>query len=390
MILVPADLLPTPRNAASPQLCGTPTPRHLNQPFRLRSQSDRQSITLHEDHGRLIRVAAGHSWATPTSSPYAHGRRTSDAGSGPNNIPKAPDEYSGINVEDGLNPPSPTPYNFFAQQKTAATIFLIGGNFPANPDAIKQAQFLYGADLGFHAWYHTVQTPLSNENIVAELGWRVRPRQRTASSAAALPEVTVFAPQPIPTLVPRATQEGVPPAAAATSSKPKTDSNKPVGPVACCPASTPVPPAASQADPDSQSPHTSSSHHHQPRLLLHMLVSAIHPLQAVERQTKRATNLTALWRPPSLLCPLASSRRPLRHPVWPPAPEAQPPSAASPKQMPASGWTPEQEKKPRPPWPVAPEASAAISDALDPFEELEAKFSRISHFPRTAFSVLDI
>ncbi|KAE8237922.1 hypothetical protein A4X06_0g9059 [Tilletia controversa] len=129
---------------------------------------------------------------------YAHGRRTSDAGSGPNNIPKAPDEYSGINVEDGLSSPSPTPYNFFAQQKTAATNFLIGGNFPANPDAIKQAQFLYGADLGFHAWYHTVQTPLSNEDIVVELGWTI---QITTISAAASPPTGVVPRRMTPTPV---------------------------------------------------------------------------------------------------------------------------------------------------------------------------------------------
>ncbi|CAD6919808.1 unnamed protein product [Tilletia controversa] len=93
---------------------------------------------------------------------------------GANDISKAPDGYWGLNFDDGPNTPSPMLYNFLSQQKTAATFFLIGSNMVGNPDAIKQAQSLGVGHFGVHTWSHTVQTTLSNEDIVAELGWTMQ------------------------------------------------------------------------------------------------------------------------------------------------------------------------------------------------------------------------
>ncbi|KAK0524413.1 hypothetical protein OC834_005556 [Tilletia horrida] len=93
---------------------------------------------------------------------------------GKNDISKAPDGYWGLNFDDGPNTPSPTLYRFLQQQNKAATFFLIGGNIAGNPDAIKQAQSMGVGNWGVHTWSHTVQTTLSNEEIVAELGWTMQ------------------------------------------------------------------------------------------------------------------------------------------------------------------------------------------------------------------------
>ncbi|KAE8244921.1 hypothetical protein A4X13_0g6176 [Tilletia indica] len=93
---------------------------------------------------------------------------------GRNDMSKAPDGYWGLNFDDGPNTPSPTLYRFLAEQKTAATFFLIGGNIRDNQDAIRQAQSLGVGHFGVHTWSHTVQTTLSNEDIVAELGWTMQ------------------------------------------------------------------------------------------------------------------------------------------------------------------------------------------------------------------------
>ncbi|KAK0545683.1 hypothetical protein OC846_005569 [Tilletia horrida] len=93
---------------------------------------------------------------------------------GANDISKAPDGVWALNFDDGPNTPSPTLYKFLQQQNKAATFFLIGSNIAGNPDVIKQAAQMGVAHFNVHTWSHTVQTTLSNEDIVAELGWTMQ------------------------------------------------------------------------------------------------------------------------------------------------------------------------------------------------------------------------
>ncbi|KAL9940283.1 hypothetical protein V8E36_000988 [Tilletia maclaganii] len=93
---------------------------------------------------------------------------------GQNDVSKAPDGYWMLNFDDGPNIPSPTLYSFLNQNQKSATFFLIGSNIAGNPDVIRNAQASGVGHWGVHTWSHTVQTTLSNADIVAELGWTMQ------------------------------------------------------------------------------------------------------------------------------------------------------------------------------------------------------------------------
>ncbi|KAI8362766.1 hypothetical protein BD560DRAFT_373642 [Blakeslea trispora] len=64
-------------------------------------------------------------------------------------------------------------YDYLAHQDQTATLFMIGSNIVAFPDAVLRA-FQSGHHLCAHTWSHTFMTMLTNEQIVAELYWTIR------------------------------------------------------------------------------------------------------------------------------------------------------------------------------------------------------------------------
>ncbi|KAG8859305.1 hypothetical protein FRB96_004520 [Tulasnella sp. 330] len=82
----------------------------------------------------------------------------------------APDGKLGVSFDDGPTESSPALYKFLNSQGQRATHFMIGINIKHNPGIFLQA-FEHGDDIASHTWSHRFMSSLSNEDIVAELGW---------------------------------------------------------------------------------------------------------------------------------------------------------------------------------------------------------------------------
>ncbi|KAL7417365.1 hypothetical protein BDY24DRAFT_88798 [Mrakia frigida] len=86
----------------------------------------------------------------------------------------APDGMIGISQDDGPLPPGRTLNSFFEAQKINATHFYIGGNVLGNYDIFLQARAIPGQHFAVHTWTHPYMSSLSNEGVVAELGWTMQ------------------------------------------------------------------------------------------------------------------------------------------------------------------------------------------------------------------------
>jgi peptidoglycan/xylan/chitin deacetylase (PgdA/CDA1 family) len=75
--------------------------------------------------------------------------------------------------DDGPLLPSPALYSFLKENKQIATHFMIGLNILTNPDIFLSA-YDAGDDLAVHTWTHPYMTSLSNEAVLAELGWTMQ------------------------------------------------------------------------------------------------------------------------------------------------------------------------------------------------------------------------
>ncbi|KAJ7095385.1 carbohydrate esterase family 4 protein [Mycena belliarum] len=82
----------------------------------------------------------------------------------------APDNTIGISFDDGPQPASDKLLTFLKEHTETATHFLIGVNLISNPNEFKTA-FEMGGDMAVHTWTHPYMTTLSNEDVVAQLGW---------------------------------------------------------------------------------------------------------------------------------------------------------------------------------------------------------------------------
>ncbi|KAJ7058660.1 carbohydrate esterase family 4 protein [Mycena amicta] len=84
----------------------------------------------------------------------------------------APDGHIGISFDDGPLPPTDGLLDFLDAQKNKqpVTHFMIGSNILYQPSQFTRA-FQRGDDIAVHTWTHPMMTTLSNEKVVAELGW---------------------------------------------------------------------------------------------------------------------------------------------------------------------------------------------------------------------------
>ncbi|KAG7090054.1 hypothetical protein E1B28_011672 [Marasmius oreades] len=84
-----------------------------------------------------------------------------------------PDGTFGVGFDDGPLPPTSTLVDFLKKNNETATHFMIGYNVLSNPQQFLEI-FQYGGDCAVHTWSHPYMTTLSNEDILAELGWTMQ------------------------------------------------------------------------------------------------------------------------------------------------------------------------------------------------------------------------
>uniref|UniRef100_A0A0W0G8K9 chitin deacetylase n=1 Tax=Moniliophthora roreri TaxID=221103 RepID=A0A0W0G8K9_MONRR len=83
-------------------------------------------------------------------------------------IVQCPDKMTwGVSFDDG--PSEYTPL-FLDQKNLSATFFVVGSRVISRPDILRD-EYMAGHEISVHTWSHTALTTLSNEQIVAELGW---------------------------------------------------------------------------------------------------------------------------------------------------------------------------------------------------------------------------
>ncbi|KAG9083104.1 chitin deacetylase [Ceratobasidium sp. UAMH 11750] len=86
-------------------------------------------------------------------------------------ITVCPDKLAwGLTYDDGPSPYTPKLLNFLDQHSLNATFYVVGSRVISRPEIV-QYEYMKGHELSVHTWSHSALTTLTNEQIVAELGW---------------------------------------------------------------------------------------------------------------------------------------------------------------------------------------------------------------------------
>jgi chitin deacetylase len=83
----------------------------------------------------------------------------------------------GLSVDDGpVGKPDASPrlYDFLKEQNQKISHFMIGANIRDNPQVFLRAFQELEDDIGVHTWSHPYMTALTNEQVVAEIGWTLQ------------------------------------------------------------------------------------------------------------------------------------------------------------------------------------------------------------------------
>ncbi|GAA5897631.1 uncharacterized protein JCM6883_006761 [Sporobolomyces salmoneus] len=76
----------------------------------------------------------------------------------------------GLSFDDGPSPYTPRLLNLLEAQNLKSTFFIVGSRAISRPEML-QTEYMLGHQLSVHTWAHSTLTTLTNEEIVAELGW---------------------------------------------------------------------------------------------------------------------------------------------------------------------------------------------------------------------------
>ncbi|SNX82817.1 probable Chitin deacetylase [Melanopsichium pennsylvanicum] len=76
----------------------------------------------------------------------------------------------GLSYDDGPSPYTPTLLKYLSDNDLKSTFFVVGSRVISRPQML-QTQFEQGHQISVHTWSHPPLTTLTNEQIVAELGW---------------------------------------------------------------------------------------------------------------------------------------------------------------------------------------------------------------------------
>jgi hypothetical protein len=86
-------------------------------------------------------------------------------------ITTCPDRLTwGLTYDDGPAFYTPNLLEYLNSQSLKATFFVIGSRVVSFP-ATLQAQYISGHQIAVHTWSHSALTTLTNDQIIAELGW---------------------------------------------------------------------------------------------------------------------------------------------------------------------------------------------------------------------------
>jgi peptidoglycan/xylan/chitin deacetylase (PgdA/CDA1 family) len=86
-------------------------------------------------------------------------------------ITVCPDQYTwGLSYDDGPSPYTPLLLDYLDEVNITSTFFLVGSRVLSRPEMV-QTEYMKGHQLSVHTWSHPYLTKLTNEEIVAELGW---------------------------------------------------------------------------------------------------------------------------------------------------------------------------------------------------------------------------
>lgn len=86
-------------------------------------------------------------------------------------ITSCPDKMTwGLTYDDGPAFYTPNLLQYLAEQKIKSTFFTVGSRVISAP-ATLQAMHVEGHQISVHTWAHPPLTTLTNEEIIAELGW---------------------------------------------------------------------------------------------------------------------------------------------------------------------------------------------------------------------------
>ncbi|KAN0121014.1 hypothetical protein V8E52_003602 [Russula decolorans] len=76
----------------------------------------------------------------------------------------------GVSFDDGPGPWSEKLLNYLGKKSILATFFVVGSRVVERP-AVLIEEYMAGHEISVHTWSHHPLTSLTNEQIVAELGW---------------------------------------------------------------------------------------------------------------------------------------------------------------------------------------------------------------------------
>ncbi|GAA5843059.1 hypothetical protein JCM9279_001846 [Rhodotorula babjevae] len=79
----------------------------------------------------------------------------------------------GASFDDGPSPYTPRLLNLLESQGLKSTFFIVGSRAISRPEMV-QTEYMLGHQLSVHTWAHSALTTLTNEEIVAELGWTMK------------------------------------------------------------------------------------------------------------------------------------------------------------------------------------------------------------------------
>ncbi|KAB5588257.1 polysaccharide deacetylase from carbohydrate esterase family CE10 protein [Ceratobasidium theobromae] len=86
-------------------------------------------------------------------------------------ITTCPDKATwGLSFDDGPSPYTPDLLNYLDAANIKSTFFVVGSRAISRPEML-QAEYMGGHQLSVHTWSHPSLTTLTNEQIIAELGW---------------------------------------------------------------------------------------------------------------------------------------------------------------------------------------------------------------------------
>lgn len=79
----------------------------------------------------------------------------------------------GLSYDDGPSPFTPLLIDYLQEKNIKTTFFVVGSRVLSRPEML-QTEYMSGHQISIHTWSHPALTTLTNEEIVAELGWTMK------------------------------------------------------------------------------------------------------------------------------------------------------------------------------------------------------------------------